>query len=174
MTDVEVLAARCAELSIADLRKPGVYVLLDADDVVYIGESNNVLGRIGAHSKTFAFDRILYVAEQDKRQRRAIEAALARRFAPPNCDVYSRRDQERDAEILGWFGLTPDADNAQRMNDRASACWPIESRQKAARSSTYFRAYKGAIAAGKSKVAARRAAEKARDVFEQRLTGGAQ
>lgn len=132
MTPIDSLAAACAELSIADLVKPGVYILLLDGAIVYIGESGNVLARIGGHAKSIAFDRILWIAEADKRERRAIESALARRFAPPNCDVYSRRDEDRDAEILARFGLEPDTENARIISERTAACWPEESKRRAA------------------------------------------
>lgn len=130
---LDSLAAGCAELHLVDVRKPGVYILLDGNSVAYIGESNNVLARVGMHARAFAFDRILYVAEASKRERRAIESALARRFAPSMSDVFSRRDVNRDVEILSRFGLTPDAENARLIGERASACWSKESRESTSR-----------------------------------------
>lgn len=126
---LESLAASCAELRFADLVRPGVYVLLLSDAVQYVGESSNVLGRVGMHSRSFEFDRILFLAETNKRERRAIESALARRFAPPMGSVYSRKDIDRDQEILARFGLEPDHDNARIVAERMAACWPEESRR---------------------------------------------
>lgn len=130
---LESLAASCTELHLVELIRPGVYVLLSGQGVEYIGESNNVLARVGMHSRAFEFDRILYFAESNKRERRAIEGALARRFNPARCRVFSKRDRNRDKSILERFGLQPDAENARIVTERASACWSAEARANAAR-----------------------------------------
>lgn len=135
MSPIDSLALLCTELTVADLIKPGVYVLLRDGAVEYIGESSNVLARVGMHSRAFAFDRILYLAEESKRMRRAIEGALARRFNPTQCSIFSRRDQDRDEEILARFGLEIDAENARIIAERAASCWSTEARANAANAS---------------------------------------
>lgn len=143
MSAVDLLSSACVELQIADMQKPGVYVLLWRGVVQYVGESSNVLARVGMHCRSFDFDRILYIPEGNKRERRAIEAAIARRFAPPMSSVFSRRDQDRDVEILARFGLEPDADNARLVGERTDACWSRGTQSKA--SSARSRAFHSRI-----------------------------
>lgn len=55
-----------AAATAADFRGPipGIYFLLDGEDVTYVGQSTNVLGRVGQHcaERTKQFQRWAYVA----------------------------------------------------------------------------------------------------------------
>ncbi len=175
MTPFESLAAHCSELNLADLRKPGVYILFSAGKIIYIGESNNVLCRVGQHAGALNFDRVLYFAEVDKRERRAIESALTRRFDPSCSSVFSRRDEARDVETLERSGPSYDPHCAQPANERAAASRTPQARLPGARVNCFFNARRKALESGKSELAATRAANRARREFDARhgLVGAA-
>lgn len=171
MTAASWLALSCVELNLGELTKPGVYVLFCEGDVVYVGESKNVLSRVGQHSIRFRFDRAIYWPERKKRERLAVEGALIRRFNPIYSCKCSFKEQHRDAEILARFGLTPDPDNASKVKARVSACWSPETRINTARTNVRWRALKKARRAGKSDRAAKRAATRAVQEFDRKLGG---
>lgn len=165
---IAALAGACPELTVTDLIKPGVYVLIRDGAVVYVGQSNNVLARVGMHCKSFAFDRVFYIPEPQKQERLAIEGALARRFNPPKSNVVSSRHQARDAEILARFGLELDATNAAAMRARVAACWPASTTIEAHSKAIWGRAHSEAREAGKSPEASRRTANAARLAYKKR------
>jgi predicted GIY-YIG superfamily endonuclease len=96
-----------------------VYVLVNDDEVVYVGQSSNVAARIGSHAKNFAFDGALML-EVDFDERLAVEAALTRRFAPKNAKRVSLRRRDQDEEILARFGLSCDSAAASEICNRSS------------------------------------------------------
>lgn len=113
--DLESISAICREISIDIERRwnPGVYLLIRAGDVVYVGQSKDVDQRVLFHVSDqrrrrrghMKFDRILAMPTRMK-DRRKIEAALIRRFAPiynVNCGAYDGRDNS----ILKKLGLVP-------------------------------------------------------------------
>ncbi len=44
---------------------PSVYVLLDGDEIVYVGKSTNPYGRIGAHMADKKFDKFTILCNED-------------------------------------------------------------------------------------------------------------
>jgi hypothetical protein len=66
----DLMSARC-----------GIYFLLLAEKLVYIGQSKNVATRVGSHAKEKHFNRVLYLAWPSFDLDR-VEGALIRAFAP--------------------------------------------------------------------------------------------
>lgn len=77
-----------------------VYFLYDGDELVYIGQSNNVFGRIGEHirekAKTFTDFRI-YETEDYIRLESFLIAALRPKYNKTNGDQFDWSYSERDA-----------------------------------------------------------------------------
>jgi hypothetical protein len=62
-------------------QEPGVYILMQGTEVVYVGQSSNVARRIGAHVGDKAFDRAMYKPVA-KSQLLTVEARFINKFAP--------------------------------------------------------------------------------------------
>jgi hypothetical protein len=81
-----VLSAQCREMDL-NAGEPGVYFLLDRDEIVYIGSSVSVSSRVGQHvterDRAYGkeFNRVLYL-NCPAADRLAIEGALIRLFSP--------------------------------------------------------------------------------------------
>lgn len=59
-----------------------VYALWRGEEIVYIGQSTNLLGRIGAHTKTKEFDYYSYYTCRDQLEMDNIESVLIYKFKP--------------------------------------------------------------------------------------------
>lgn len=117
-------------VDVARLRGPGVYLLVREGRVVYVGQSKNPLSRIGQHSRSFAFDRVLFISEPNDSERTAIEAALVRRLDPLESGYASKKTIKRDPEILARFGLTFDPVTAAAARARSAKSWSVDARAK--------------------------------------------
>jgi hypothetical protein len=133
---VAALAHRAAEIDVGSLSRPGVYVLLWRGEVVYVGQSNNVLVRIGQHAVSIAFDRALFIELRRKDSRLITEAALIRRFNPRHCAAGPKNRAHRDAAVLRRLGITPDPDTTAQFIARQDARWTPEARKAAADNSS--------------------------------------
>jgi hypothetical protein len=114
------LLAQMAEVDLAPLldQRKFIYVLVLGDEIVYVGQTGNVLQRCLAHRSgaTYANGRVMCAVKEFDRAFQievavgdvdAYEGALIRRFNPRYCGA-SRADESRDVEILARFGLEPD------------------------------------------------------------------
>lgn len=160
-TSVAALASTCSEVDLASLTHAGVYVLLDGESVVYVGESENVLFRIGAHARRLIFTRALFVEEPDRNERLAIEGALCRRLNPAGPKRASQRYIERDAEILARFGLSVDESLSASFSHRTASCWSADTRMRTAATNVAWAALRRAKRENKTDREARRLAERA-------------
>lgn len=85
----------------------GVYLLVDGDDISYVGSSTDILRRLydhGLYRQTRPFDRALYLSLP----RLVIphyEGALIRALRPRTNGRTAPRDRGHDAEILFGLGL---------------------------------------------------------------------
>ncbi len=123
MSALQTLAAVCTEIDISRKRLCGVYFLILADEVVYVGQSLDVESRVNQHARGDArlaakgFDRALWlpVAEGDLD---AYEGALIRALRP-RLSLRCPFDSQRDAEILSVLGLdcTAAAEASQPLPD---------------------------------------------------------
>lgn len=108
MTPLESIAGRMTRMEVAT---SGVYVLIRGDEVLYVGSSSMVTGRVVSHAYAgIPFDHALWIP-LPKRSLAAYEGALMRFFDPP----YNQRCPaltESDAPILAALGLPPHADEA--------------------------------------------------------------
>lgn len=131
-----MLSAHFTEVPVALVKQTHVYLLVSGDEIVYVGQSSNVTGRIGNHTTSFDFDRafILSVSEDE---RLLVEGALARRFNPRHTERVSRRQQVRDSEVLARFGLVVDPVSAAAMCKRQSETVPPETRTRIAAASRH-------------------------------------
>lgn len=127
---VESLTAHSTLIDIATLRLRGVYILIRDNEVVYVGQSRNTYARIGTHARTFHFDRALYIPEQRRDRRLALEGALLRRFNPVENIAGPKLGGHRDAAILARIGLTPDPDSAAAFIARQNARWTKDARAR--------------------------------------------
>lgn len=125
MTALGQLLMRCAEIPVR-VRNTGIYFLLLDERIVYVGQSCDVILRIGQHVSQLdnpfveqprgvvpniahkPFDRAIWfpVAETDLD---AYEGALIRALAPP-LNFQAPLDHGRDVEVLGRLGLEPNED----------------------------------------------------------------
>lgn len=78
----------------AILYPPGVYFLCLGKDVVYVGQSLNVLGRLSSHIKEKNFDRV-YLLPVPKQELDSVEGALIRLLKPP------LNQRSKNGHILG-------------------------------------------------------------------------
>jgi predicted GIY-YIG superfamily endonuclease len=127
---VDLLAAHMREIDIQSALGPSptktIYVLIEKGEVVYVGQTVNLAGRIGNHStnqersrrRAKVFDRVLAL-DVPREDAAAYEGALIRRFNPPDCKG-SPQDRGNDEDILSRFGLTADLDAAAAFNARRS------------------------------------------------------
>ena len=82
----------------------GVYILVDEDEIVYVGSSVNIHRRVYAQKREKSFERALFLALPRKVIRR-YEAALIRGLSPEDNVVIPGIDDAYDAEILYGLGL---------------------------------------------------------------------
>lgn len=169
MSAVASLAEICAEVPLPEPSKRGVYILIHQGDIVYIGQSTNVLGRIGMHVSKFEFDRVLWIPASSSPERMAIEGALIRRFNPRHCRRCSKKYIKQDKEILARFGLEPDPVAAAESKRRNDECFPLAGRIRRQRDNCWRHAFKKAKRNGKSELAATRAANRAVRLLDERL-----
>jgi predicted DNA-binding transcriptional regulator AlpA len=76
----------------------GIYFLFDDDELVYIGQSSNIMQRVGAHlyEAVKGFNKVAYIAIERARLDE-IEAAMIRKFRPPYNDLYPETLQRAGA-----------------------------------------------------------------------------
>lgn len=120
MKPVEALAWRFAELDVSRLLRPDlrafVYFLSHGDEVVYVGQTSDVMERVRLHlqdervSGPKAFDRVFFL-EVDALDLDAYEGALIRALNPRYCQR-APKDVGRDEEVLALFGLERDETGA--------------------------------------------------------------
>jgi hypothetical protein len=69
---------------IINTRVSGVYLLAEHTDIVYVGQSQNIMKRIGEHIEAdkFKFHRYLYIEENEEYKRRNLEGQCIRYFNP--------------------------------------------------------------------------------------------
>lgn len=121
MTPLEILSFQFSRLELV-VPKPrgthdpviaGVYVLVDGDQIVYVGSSFHICARIRTHlseagigrSYSKRFDRVIYM-ELPRRLADIYEAALVRFLEPRNnARGWVHRDRSADAEVLYGLGL---------------------------------------------------------------------
>lgn len=81
----------------------GVYLLLDGNDVIYVGSSSNVPERVCFHAGRREFDRSLWLP-LPVAVLPFYEGALIRAFKPRD-NLTCPASEEHDAEILDGLGL---------------------------------------------------------------------
>lgn len=99
-----------------DARPPArtgtVYVLINDDEIIYIGQTTQLQQRLWMHrcgtkhAPAKQFDRV-FVINVDIDDLDAYEGALIRRFNP-TLSWTARSDESRDVEVLAAMGLSPD------------------------------------------------------------------
>lgn len=88
----------------------GVYILVDGEQIAYVGSSFHICARVRSHlsQDRFDFDRALYM-ELPRRIADVYEAALVRHLEPRrNARGWVYKDRSADAEILYGLGLRSD------------------------------------------------------------------
>lgn len=113
MSTLAVIGARCAEIPLrtVDDRHVGIYLLIDRGEVVYVGQSCNVIARVRLHEADVdaagalakVFDRAIWFAV-DRSDLLVYEGALIRALRPR----YNRRApayRGRDNAVLAELGL---------------------------------------------------------------------
>lgn len=121
MTQLEILSQSCIVLKLPLERKRGVYILIQSDEVVYVGSSADIDARLYDHIKgnpKKTFDRAIWIPIPEG-DLEAYEGAITRAFAP-RYNSYTKRDSSRDVEILSMFGLQYRGDDAYLSSMRAS------------------------------------------------------
>lgn len=79
---------------------PVIYYLYDNKEIVYIGETTNLMYRIGQHSKTKIFDKVSYfVSVESNKQRKSIEASLIRKHKP-KYNINSKKKKPRKVRLV--------------------------------------------------------------------------
>lgn len=104
------LLPQCSELDLSRLARPrpiGVYFLVDAGEIVYVGQSEDVDARIALHvaAEEKRFNRAFWIATPVS-ELAATEGAFIRALNPRYCWT-APVDVGRDAEMLARFGLVP-------------------------------------------------------------------
>lgn len=126
---LDTLAPRLREVSISapSARTGTIYLLLDGDAVVYVGQTTSVEQRVWMHRtgtkqtppKVFTRALCFDVPLEDLG---AFEGALIRRFNPKYC-ASSPCAEERDAEVLASVGLEPDSAMRDAFKARLKELW---------------------------------------------------
>ena len=126
-------------------KRCGIYFLIDAGEIVYIGQSTNILDRVGSHfSEGKTFDRY-YAVDVPKRYLNEVESFLIHRFKPRDNRTppmlgfgpTHRPEESNEAqEKLGWkYGhpLAVEAHLETPSYPRPSRCThpPIDAAQAA-------------------------------------------
>ncbi len=71
-------------------RENSIYFLLAGEQVVYVGKSFDLLGRLATHRHNMSFDRVVYfpIDKSDRLRVNTIEAAFIKALKPPyNCSA---------------------------------------------------------------------------------------
>ncbi len=131
------LAAHCREIDLSE--RGGVYILVDGEDIAYVGSAVDVYARIGQHRHRFNFDRA-FIFPTPKRGRRAIEGALIRALAPRYTFAAPTADEHRDASILSRLGLTLNPEAKSAFESQRRGCWSRKSPVTPERRAVYERA----------------------------------
>jgi DNA-binding XRE family transcriptional regulator len=109
VTPLEILSRQFRELDLPRERPRdaailcGVYLLIEGEDVVYIGSSSDILVRAWNHHRSKSFDRLLWV-RMPSAVHPYYEGAFIRAIRPP-LNRSAPGDARYDAEILEGFGL---------------------------------------------------------------------
>lgn len=115
MTPLEILSFQFNRLELS-VPKPrgthdpvisGVYILINGDEIVYVGSSFHICARVRTHlsEARINFGDVLYM-ELPRRLADIYEAALVRFLEPRNnARGWVHRDRSADAEILYGLGL---------------------------------------------------------------------
>lgn len=74
----------------------GVYFLIEDEEIVYVGQSANVIARLHAHMLTKKFNKIAILACEEK-ERTMIEAKYIHQFQPKLNEFVLARDIQPDA-----------------------------------------------------------------------------
>lgn len=127
----DALLGHCHRFEFSGKGFVSIYLLLEGDIVVYVGQTVNLGQRIGLHrSSDIRFDSVYYFdvpsADAD-----AYEGALMRTLNPAK----SRRappDGSRDDEILASLGITPDIHARRRFELRTRRIWALQGKRAAA------------------------------------------
>jgi hypothetical protein len=100
------LAGRCSEIDLESMR-PGVYLLLRGDVIVYVGSSVCIGSRVGNHvgDPRKEFDRAVFMRCPPE-ARLDVEGALIRYFLP-ELNGSPPADNGRDDEVIERLGLPP-------------------------------------------------------------------
>ena len=87
---------------------PVVYFVVSCDQLVYVGQSENLAARVGDHDKRTRWRRIDDVwylrAPHDNRYRRDLESAFITKFNPPWNGLPGSCHQSPNATITRWTG----------------------------------------------------------------------
>lgn len=117
------IAGHCADLDMAfvgDDRPVHIYFLIVSDEIMYIGQTTSLQGRVVIQEGRRP-DRVMYLVVRSI-DADAYEGALIRRLNTPWCRRAPVSD-DRDAEILAVFGIEPDACAANEFYGRARREW---------------------------------------------------
>jgi len=66
---------------IPSMKSSGVYFLIKDDEIIYVGQSRNIIYRIGVHSRKVEFDSFSYI-EVDEELLSIVEQSFIKRFNP--------------------------------------------------------------------------------------------
>lgn len=69
---------------------PGVYFLFNNNDLVYVGESEDIHRRVGQHRKDKEYDSYSFILQEDPHLRKRIEKAYIEQLNP----LYNKRSGE--------------------------------------------------------------------------------
>lgn len=100
-----------------ELRRSGIYFLCEDNELLYIGQSVNVLSRISTHHHAGKFNRVIFMAWPPD-DLNSVEGALIRALKPPlngksdKC-LMAPKSEKSDAEIMQLI-LKPESETIER------------------------------------------------------------
>ena len=99
-------------VSISELMPPCIYFLIERNELVYIGQSIDVIARLRQHQndKKFSAVYVLPVAAEDLD---AVEAALIRRHRPPLNSTLRRENPEDELNAMRRYRLFQESGDRQ-------------------------------------------------------------
>lgn len=90
---------------ISDTKHRGIYLLIDEDEIVYVGQTSNFNQRIFIHivERKKNFDSFLFIESNENLD--DLESYYTRLFMPKyNISSFKENDQIKRAKKLGWNG----------------------------------------------------------------------
>ncbi len=129
MNTLSAIVGYAALIPVTRVRYIGIYFLIAADEVIYVGQSADVEVRVNAHIDAGKlFDRACWItvpAEALDAHEGAFIRLLDSRF-----NFAAPADFGRDFEVLARFGLAPDSEARDRFNKRRTEQWGAGANRK--------------------------------------------